>query len=108
MGEGVLTCVEYPVQNGQDASAGMGIINRRAKDEAVGRFGFCDDLIDDVIIKDTSARQRFAGAAGGTVPDRFIAQEQDFRLDPRSFQYGSNLPQSGIGAAVQVRTSIEQ
>lgn len=50
-----LSGVEGAVQYGQNASTWMGVIDGSAKDETVGRFGFCDDLVDDVAIKDTPA-----------------------------------------------------
>ena len=108
MNEGILSGVESAVQHREDATAGMGVIHRRAKDKAVGLPGLFNQAVDDVVVEDTTAWQLSAGAAGGAVPDGLVAQEQNFTLNPGGFQRIRDDPQRRVCATLRTGTAIEQ
>ena len=78
-GEGAASGVEYPVQEGQHPSAGVGVIDRCAEYKAVGLPGLGDEVVDAVIGE--YAAVLAALVAADAVPDRAAAQLHDLVVD---------------------------
>ena len=108
MGEGVFSGVEHPVQHGEDAAGGVGVIDRRTEHEAVRLPGLLNDWVHHIVIEHAAARRLLTGPAGGAVPDGAAAQKEDFRLRAAGFQRISDLPQGCVGAAVGPGAAINQ
>ena len=107
MNKGVLACVKNSVQYRQNSSAGVRVINRRAKYEAIGFAGLFDDPVYNIVVKRASARLSGTGAAGSAVPYRFVAQEQDFCLDAGAFQSKSDFVQCRMRASFGMGTAVK-
>lgn len=108
MHEGTFSSVEHPVQYGEDASAGMGVIDRGAEYKAVGLPGFFNDAVYNVIIEYTFSGYIRAGPAGSSVPHRVISKKQNFGMNSSVFQRRGNFTESGIRAAMRMGAAIEQ
>ena len=108
MDKSVLSGVKDTVQHGQDAAAGMGVIDRGAEDKAVCFPGLFYHTVDDIVVEYTAARLFSAGAASSAVPHRISAEKQDLRLDAVTLQSLRNLPQRSVRAAVRMRTAVEK
>ena len=108
VGEGVFSGVEHPVQHGEDAAGGVGVIDRRTEHEAVRLPGLLNDWVHHIVIEHAAARRLLTGPAGGAIPDGAAAQKEDFRLRAAGFQRISDLPQGCVGAAVGPGAAINQ
>ena len=108
MGEGVFSGVEHPVQHGEDAAGGVGVIDRRTEHEAVRLPGLLNDWVHHIVIEHAAARRLLTGPAGGAIPDGAAAQKEDFRLRAAGFQRISDLPQGCVGAAAGPGAAINQ
>ena len=104
-GEGAASGVEYPIQEGQHPSAGVGVIDRCAEYEAVGLPGLGDEVVDAVIGE--YAAVLAALVAADAVPDGAAAQLHDLVVDARRGQGLAHLPQGGVGAALGVAAAVE-
>ena len=78
-GEGAASGVEYPIQEGQHPSAGVGVIDRCAEYEAVGLPGLGDEVVDAVIGE--YAAVLAALVAADAVPDGAAVQLHDLVVD---------------------------
>ena len=90
--EGRAAGVEGPVQGREQPAGGVGVVDRRAKDEAVGLRRLLDQLVDAVILEHAGVSlQTGAAAAAAAVPDRLAPQLEDLCLDPLGLQCISHL-----------------
>jgi len=100
------SAVKGTVQKGGNLSAGVGVVDRRTKDEAICLLCLLHKLIHSAL-KDTAT-----GFAAGTTPDasgdRLISNLEDFCFDSIFFQSTRYLTQCRVGASLFVRASIQQ
>lgn len=75
------TTVEGAVQKRQDPPAGMGIVDRGAKDKSVRFPGLLHKLMDRIVVEHTAVRTRFGtGVAGNTVADGSVSKHWQHRM----------------------------
>ena len=90
----------------QHAAGGGGIVYRRAEDDAVRLLHQGQNL------SHRAAKDAFAGfgtaATAHATTHRRAADVENRRFDAGLLQHASHFVQSGIGAAVFVRTAIDQ
>ena len=107
MGESGAARIKGAVQYRQQPTAGVGVVDRRAKNEAVGLLGLFNDPVDAVIRKDAAALPG-AAAAGNAVPHRRGSQLDNLCGDPLCLQHVGYLPQGSIGAAIGVVAAVDE
>ena len=103
-GKDLAAAEEHPVQEGQDASAGVGVINRRAEDKAVGLSGLGDKGVHPVVGKNAAVVR--AAAAADAVAHRAAADLEDLILDPFPLQLPADLLQRKAGVASGFWTAV--
>ena len=108
MHEGTFPGVEYPIQYGENASAGMGVIDRCAEYKTVGLPGFFNDAVYNVVIKYSFSGCLRAGSTGSAVPHRVISKKQNLSINSSVFQRRGNFTEGGIRAAMRMGAAIEQ
>ena len=99
------TGVKDPVQQGQNLSAGVGVVDRRAKHKTVRFFRFGNHLVDHVIAKDALALPGTAVAADA-VPDRASAHLDDLCLHALLIQRLCRFRKGKVCAAVLASAAV--
>src|SRR5699024_9206968 len=98
--------VKGAVEEGTNLSAGVGVVDRGAKDKAVGLLCLLDKFVDPVI-KDAFS-QLCAGTAGDAAGNRLFTDLDNFGFNPIFFERSRHLAQGSIGAALCVWAAVEQ
>ena len=104
--EGRAAGVEGPVHEGQQPSAGVGVVHGRAEDEAVSLPGLLGEGVH-AVVKDASAGLP-AAAAGYAVRQWLVANEEGFGVNALLLQGPGCLSQGYAGAAVGAGASVDQ
>lgn len=99
--------VEGPVQEGKDASARMGVVDRRGKDKAVSCAGLFHKVVDTVVLEDTTAGLTTL-AALQTVRQGLCAKLNHLGLDALGFEHGNHFPDGLHGGTILVAAAIHE
>ena len=101
--------VEQAVEHGQQGAVRSRVEHRRADDEAVGFHCLLDEPVRHVVVEDAAvvaalgATAAAQAAANGVAPD-----PGDLGVDALRFQRAGYFGQRGVGAALLVRTPVDQ
>ena len=98
---------EGPVQEGEEAAARVGKIDRRGKDKAVRLPGLLHKFVHAVTIDDALAFLS-AGAALQTVGQGFGTSLDDFGLYAFLFKDGNHFIEGHCGGAMHVAAAIHK
>ena len=74
-----LTGVEKPIQHASQASGRASVMHGRAENISVGALGLFEQLVDYIIVENTSSAAAFVAA--DTASNRFCSDMRDFRFD---------------------------
>ena len=95
---------EGAIEKRGEGPRGGRIMNRRSEDEAVGRAGLFDEIVDG-ISAETAAAAGTVSAADAAC-ERVVADPEDFRADPFGGEGACDFVERRAGAAVAVRAAV--
>ena len=98
--------VERPLDNAQDGSVGLAIINRRADNEGVGIGELLADTVADIVVKGTFARMVVTLSAGYSAPDSLVADPDGLAVDAVLFELLCDFFQCDSRVALLMRAAV--
>ena len=97
--------VEHPIQEGEDAAAGVGVVNGRGKDKAVGLTRFRNKGVYPIAAEDAALIR--TPAAADAVTDRLGTELENLIFDPFLLKLPTDLLQAERGISTRLRAAVE-
>ena len=106
--KGLAACIECAVECREDTSAGMCVVDGRAKDKAVCLLGGSDELVDHIVVKGATAIELAALAATNAIANGLGAQLKHLGLDAFGVKLLGDLGECAGRVAACFGTAIDQ
>lgn len=106
--KGFASGIECAVESREDASAGMRIVDGRAKDKAVCLLGGSDQLVHHVIVKGAAAIELAALTTANAVANGLGAQLKHLGINAFGIELLGDLGECAGGVAVCLGAAIDQ
>ncbi len=102
------TGIECAIECRENAAAGVRVVDRRAKDKAVGLFGGSDQLVDHVVVKGAATAKLATLAATDAIANRLGAQLKHLGIDALDVELLGDLGECAGRVAVCLGAAIDQ
>lgn len=106
--KGLAASIKRAVEGREDASAGVRIVDGRAKDKAICLLGGSDELVHHVVVKGAATAKLAALTAADAVADGLGAQLKRLGIDALGPKLLGDLGECAGGIAVCLGAAIDQ
>ena len=106
--KGMPACIECAIEGRKDASAGVRIVDGRAKDKAISLLGGSDQLVHHVIVKGAAAIELAALTTANAIANGLGAQLKHLGINAFCIKLLGDLGECAGGVAVCLGTAIDQ
>ena len=106
--KGMPACIEGAIEGRKDASAGVRVVDGRAKDKTVCLLGGSDELVHYVVVKGAATAKLAALAATDTIANGLGAQLKHLGINAFGIELLGDLGECAGGVAVCLGTAIDQ
>ena len=106
--KGMPACVEGAIEGRKDASAGVRVVDGRAKDKTVCLLGGSDELVDHVVVKGAAVIGLAALTTANAVANGLGAQLEHLGIDTLGMQLLGDFGKRASSVAVCLGTAIDQ
>lgn len=106
--KGMPACIEGTIEGRKDASAGVRVVDGRAKDKTVCLLGGSDELVHYVVVKGAATAKLAALAATDAIANGLGAQLKHLGINAFGIELLGDLGECAGGVAVCLGTAIDQ
>lgn len=106
--KGMPACIEGAIEGRKDASAGVRVVDGRAKDKTVCLLGGSDELVHYVVVKGAATAKLAALAATDAIANGLGAQLKHLGINAFGIELLGDLGECAGGVAVCLGTAIDQ
>lgn len=106
--KGMPACIEGAIEGRKDASAGVRIVDGRAKDKTICLLGGSDELVHHVVVKGAATAKLAAQATTDAIANGLGAQLKHLGINAFCIKLLGDLGECAGGVAVCLGTAIDQ
>lgn len=106
--KGFAAGIECAIECRENAAAGVRVVDRRAKDKAVGLFGGSDQLVDHVVVKGAATAKLATLAATDAIANGLGAQLKHLGINAFCIELLGDFGECAGGVAVCLGAAIDQ